>query len=115
MDLRGVKNLRRDFPSIYAKLKSLKINPFKDLIPATAVAHYSCGGVVTDLKGRVKLVGAGNIKGSGGGGNLSRTPNGEIQRSAGAYLEGFLRRGRLLVRGFMEPIVWLPILCWRRL
>jgi L-aspartate oxidase len=55
LDLRGIKNLKKDFPSIYAKLKSLKIDPFKDLIPTTAVAHYSCGGIVTDLKGRTNL------------------------------------------------------------
>jgi L-aspartate oxidase len=55
LDLRGIKNLKKDFPSIYAKLLSLRINPFKDLIPTTAVAHYSCGGVITDLKGRTNI------------------------------------------------------------
>jgi L-aspartate oxidase len=73
LDLRGVKNLRRDFPMIYAKLKSLKINPAKDLIPATAVAHYSCGGVVTDLKGRVNLKGGGDLKGLFAAGEVACT------------------------------------------
>ena len=57
LDLREIKNLRKDFPTIYQKLISLKINPAKEPVPATAAAHYSCGGVVTDLKGRTNIKG----------------------------------------------------------
>lgn len=53
--MRHIKNLKKDFPLICAKLKSLKINPATELVPVTAVAHYSCGGVVTDLKGKTSV------------------------------------------------------------
>jgi L-aspartate oxidase len=55
LDLRGIKNLKKDFPTIYRKLVSLNINPAKDPVPATAAAHYSCGGIATDLKGRTNV------------------------------------------------------------
>ena len=55
LDMRHIKNLKKDFPLICAKLKSLKINPATELVPVTAVAHYSCGGVVTDLKGKTSV------------------------------------------------------------
>jgi L-aspartate oxidase len=55
LDMRHIKNLQKDFPLIVAKLKSLKINPLKEPAPVTAVAHYSCGGVLTDLNGKTNI------------------------------------------------------------
>ncbi len=47
--------LRKRFPQIYAKLKSIGIDMSKDLIPVTPAAHYICGGVITDLHGRTNV------------------------------------------------------------
>lgn len=49
------KFLQKRFPQIFAKLKSLGIDMSKDLIPVTPAAHYSCGGIVTDLHGRTSV------------------------------------------------------------
>lgn len=47
--------LKKRFPQIYAKLKSIGIDMGKDLIPVTPAAHYICGGVVTDLHGHTNV------------------------------------------------------------
>jgi L-aspartate oxidase len=45
----------RDFPQISAKLKSISIVPGKELIPVTPAAHYTCGGIKTDLQGKTNV------------------------------------------------------------
>jgi len=47
--------LKKRFPQIFAKLKSLKIDMSKDLIPVTPAAHYLCGGIKTNLKGKTNI------------------------------------------------------------
>jgi L-aspartate oxidase len=46
---------RKDFPQITARLKSEGIDPSKDLIPVTPAAHYTCGGIKTDLNGKTNI------------------------------------------------------------
>ena len=53
----GKKEFTRSFPSIYKKLLAEGIDPQKKPIPVTPVAHYSCGGIATDLKGRTNING----------------------------------------------------------
>ncbi|WP_116788685.1 L-aspartate oxidase [Flavobacterium psychrotrophum] len=36
------------FPAILAYCKSIKLDPFTDLLPITPVAHYQCGGIVVN-------------------------------------------------------------------
>lgn len=57
LDLRVIdpKILKRKYPYIIKKLESLKLKPFKNPIPITPAAHYSCGGVLTDLNGKTNL------------------------------------------------------------
>lgn len=43
------------FPNIHAKCLSIGINVFKDWIPVSPAAHYSCGGVKTDEWGRTSI------------------------------------------------------------
>ena len=49
--------LREHFPTIYARCLELGIDITKDPIPVVPAAHYSCGGVVTDLSARTDLPG----------------------------------------------------------
>ncbi|MDH4283894.1 MAG: L-aspartate oxidase [Gallionellaceae bacterium] len=47
--------LKAHFPNIYAHCLSLGINISKEPIPVVPAAHYTCGGIVTDLSGRADL------------------------------------------------------------
>jgi len=56
------------FPTIHARLLGLGIDITKEPIPIVPAAHYTCGGVVIDLKGRTDLPGlyaAGEVTQSG--------------------------------------------------
>ena len=53
----GEEFLRTRFPNIFAACLERGINPGKDLIPVVPAAHYLCGGIHTDLKGRTNIVG----------------------------------------------------------
>ncbi|AHG62235.1 L-aspartate oxidase [Advenella mimigardefordensis DPN7] len=43
------------FPTIYHTCMSLGLDITRDAIPVAPAAHYSCGGVVTDLSGRTNV------------------------------------------------------------
>lgn len=43
------------FPNIHAKCKSIGIDITKDLIPVIPAAHYLCGGIFVDKKGRTTI------------------------------------------------------------
>lgn len=48
----GEAFLKEHFPTIHARCLTLGIDISKDMIPVVPAAHYTCGGVVTDLQGR---------------------------------------------------------------
>lgn len=49
--------LREHFPTILARCLEFGIDITKDPIPVVPAAHYTCGGIVTDLAGRTDLAG----------------------------------------------------------
>ena len=52
---KGEAFLREHFPTIHARCAALGIDIVRQPIPVVPAAHYTCGGVVTDLEGRTDL------------------------------------------------------------
>jgi L-aspartate oxidase len=51
----GGSFLQSHFPTIEARCRNLGIDISRQPIPVVPAAHYTCGGVVTDLRGRTDL------------------------------------------------------------
>jgi L-aspartate oxidase len=53
----GEAFLKEHFPTIHARCAKLGIDIARQPIPVVPAAHYTCGGIVTDLRGRTDLPG----------------------------------------------------------
>ena len=51
----GSELLAREFPTVLAGCKTFGLEPSTDLLPVTPAAHYSVGGIQTDLDGRSSI------------------------------------------------------------
>ena len=57
LDVRHIANFAGRFPGISKLLEGVDLDPAKDLIPVNPAAHYTVGGVATDLIGRSTVPG----------------------------------------------------------
>ncbi len=57
LDCRHLNNPEfiRHFPTIYLKCKTIGIDPALQMIPVAPAAHYMCGGIKVDTKGRTSI------------------------------------------------------------
>ena len=89
LDARGIADVARRFPTVTASCRAAGIDPQKDLIPVVPGAHYSCGGVVTDVEGRTELAGL------FAAGEVARTGmHGANRLASNSLLEGLVVGGR---------------------
>lgn len=57
LDARAIKGFKKRFPTVTAACLAAGIDPTREPIPVVPGAHYSCGGVATDVYGRTELAG----------------------------------------------------------
>lgn len=57
LDATGLEQFDQRFPNIAKELRAVGLDPAKDWLPVAPAAHYTCGGIVTDLRGSSSLPG----------------------------------------------------------
>ncbi len=89
LDATALPDLRRRFPTVYAACRAAGVDPTTEPIPVTPAAHYSCGGVVTDLHGRT------TVPGLYAAGEVARTGlHGANRLASNSLLEGLVMGAR---------------------
>ncbi|MBI2697506.1 L-aspartate oxidase [Mycobacterium nebraskense] len=89
LDARGIKGFAARFPTVTAACRAAGIDPVRQPIPVVPGAHYSCGGVVTDVHGQTGLPGL------FAAGEVARTGmHGANRLASNSLLEGLVVGGR---------------------
>jgi L-aspartate oxidase len=89
LDARGVERLEERFPTVTEACRRAGIEPTREAIPVVPGAHYSCGGVSTDVHGRTELPGL------LAAGEVARTGmHGANRLASNSLLEGLVVGGR---------------------
>jgi L-aspartate oxidase len=89
LDARGVERLQERFPTVTEACRRAGIEPTREPIPVVPGAHYSCGGVSTDVHGRTELPGL------LAAGEVARTGmHGANRLASNSLLEGLVVGGR---------------------
>ncbi len=89
LDARGIGGFDRRFPTVTAACRSAGVDPVREPIPVVPGAHYSCGGVVTDVCGQTELPGL------FAAGEVARTGmHGANRLASNSLLEGLVVGGR---------------------
>lgn len=57
LDATGLEQFEQRFPNIAKELAAVGLDPAKDWLPVAPAAHYTCGGIVTDLRGSSSIPG----------------------------------------------------------
>jgi L-aspartate oxidase len=89
LDARGIEGFETRFPNVTAACRAAGIDPVRQPIPVVPGAHYSCGGVVTDVYGQAELPGL------FAAGEVARTGmHGANRLASNSLLEGLVVGGR---------------------
>jgi L-aspartate oxidase len=89
LDGRGIEGFATRFPNVTAACRAAGIDPVRQPIPVVPGAHYSCGGVVTDVYGQTQLPGL------FAAGEVARTGmHGANRLASNSLLEGLVVGGR---------------------
>ena len=89
LDARGIEGFEARFPTVTAACRAAGIDPNRQPIPVVPGAHYSCGGIVTDVYGQTELPGL------FAAGEVARTGmHGANRLASNSLLEGLVVGGR---------------------
>jgi L-aspartate oxidase len=112
LDARGIEGFAARFPTVTAACRAAGIDPVRQPIPVVPGAHYSCGGIATDVHGQTELPGL------YAAGEVARTGmHGANRLASNSLLEGLVVGGRAgkaaaahaIVAGRSRPSVPEPI------
>ncbi len=89
LDAREITDFARRFPTVTAACVQAGIDPTRQPIPVVPGAHYSCGGMLTDVSGRT------DVAGLFAAGEVARTGmHGANRLASNSLLEGLVVGGR---------------------
>jgi L-aspartate oxidase len=89
LDARSIGDFEDRFPTVTAACRKVGVDPVRQPIPVVPGAHYSCGGVVTDVHGQTELPGL------FAAGEVARTGmHGANRLASNSLLEGLVVGGR---------------------
>lgn len=92
LDATGVAHVHRRFPTVTAACLALGVDPAREPVPVAPAAHYACGGIVTDSRGRTA------VPGLYAAGEVARTGlHGANRLASNSLLEGAVVGARVAV------------------